>query len=110
MLGVISIYFKSNNIFFILSCATTGSVLKTFSCSNLGFSKLKREALQIIQEAGYRVKQERFKIFILKLRGYNRFRSLVLKEFLKFRLNIVKIVDLNIIPFNGCKPNKQRRI
>jgi hypothetical protein len=49
MLGTIQVYFTKNNIFFVLSCSGTSQVKAVYSSTGLGFKKIRREALQIIQ-------------------------------------------------------------
>jgi len=110
MLGTIQVYFTKNNIFFVLSCSSTDKVKAVHSSTGLGFKKIRREALQIIQEAAKNIKRHPFKTFVLKIRGFSRFRNLLVKEFLKNRLNIVKIVDVTNVAYNGCRPPARRRI
>jgi len=110
MLGTIQIHFTKNNIFFVLSCTSTNKVKAVYSSTGLGFNKIRREALQIIQEAAKRIKRYPFKIFVVKIRGFSRFRNLLVKEFLKNRINIVKVVDVANVAFNGCRPSARRRI
>ena len=110
MLGVIQVYFTKNNIFFVISCSSTNKVKGVYSSTGLGFKKIRREALQIIQEAVKRIKRHSFKVFVVKIRGFSRFRNLLVKEFLKNRLNIVKVIDVTNVAFNGCRPPARRRI
>ena len=77
MLGVIQVYFTKNNIFFVLSCSSTNQVKAIYSSTGLGFKKIRREALQIIQEAAKKIKHHSFKAFVVKIRGFSRFRNLL---------------------------------
>jgi ribosomal protein S11 len=110
MLGTIQVYFTKNNIFFVLSCSGTSQVKAVYSSTGLGFKKIRREALQIIQEAAKQIKRYPFKVFILKIRGFSRFRNLLVKEFLKNRLNVIKVIDVTNVAFNGCRAPARRRI
>jgi ribosomal protein S11 len=110
MLGIIQVHFTKNNIFFVLSCCATNKVKAVYSSTSLGFRKVRREALQIIQEVAKKLKRHPFKVFVVKIRGFSRFRNLLIKEFLKNRLNIIKVVDLTNVAFNGCRPSARRRI
>jgi hydroxymethylglutaryl-CoA reductase len=55
MLGIIQVHFTKNNIFFVLSCCATNKVKAVYSSTSLGFRKVRREALQIIQEVAKKI-------------------------------------------------------
>jgi len=110
MLGTVQIFFAKNNIFFVVSCSGTNKVKAIYSATGLGFRKIRRESLQIIQEAAKKIKRHSFKFFVIKIRGLSRFRNLLVKEFLKSRLNIVKVIDVTNVAFNGCRPSARRRV
>jgi ribosomal protein S11 len=110
MLAIIHVYFTKNNIFFVLRCSVTNKVKIVLSSKVLGFSKPRREVLQVIQEAILKIKNAGFEFFVLKIKGFSRSRSLLLKEFLKNRVNIIKIIDVGGTAFNGCRLPNRRRI
>ena len=66
MLGTIQVYFTKNNIFFVLSCSGTSQVKAVYSSTGLGFKKIRREALQIIQEAAKELNATHLKFLCLK--------------------------------------------
>jgi ribosomal protein S11 len=109
-LGVITVYFSRNNVFFTLSCVQTKIITFNLSATQLGFRNLKKDSIQIIQQIAMTINESKFNIFVLKIRGINKLRNLLIKQMIKFNLNIVKIVDINVIPFNGCRLTKKRRI
>jgi ribosomal protein S11 len=110
MLALITVYFSKNNIFFILSCAHTNNIIFAFSPVSLGFKNFKKNLGQILQIICNKIKQTNFRFFILKLKGFDKFRSILIKRFIKQNIDIIKIIDINKNPFNGCRNNALRRV
>jgi ribosomal protein S11 len=110
MLGIITLYFARNNFFFTLSCGCSKKLVFSYSLTQLGFANLKKNSTQIAIDVCKRVKQTNYKIFILKIKGLTKLRNLLLKQMVKSNVAIIKIFDINITPFNGCRPGAKRRI
>jgi len=109
-LGILTIYFSRNNIFFVLNCAQTNILYFSTSTKKMGFVNLKKDLFISLYQLFSIIKSSKFKFFVLKIKGFNKLRSLLIKQLLKFNLNIIKIIDLNIISFNGCCFSKKRCI
>ena len=108
--GLIVLNFSQNNIFFALSCTKTKKTVFNNSSRQLGFKNYKKDSIQIIYEICSMIKQSDFKFFILKITGLNKLRNTFIKQMIRFNLNIIKTLDLNTKPFNGCRLRKKRRI
>jgi ribosomal protein S11 len=110
MVGIIAVYFARNNFFFTLSCNRNKKLIFSCSLTQLGFADLKKSSAQIVVDVCNRVKQTNYNFFILKIKGLTKIRNLLLKQMIKSNVTIIKIVDTNITPFNGCRSNAKRRI
>ena len=111
MVGIIKIHFARNNIFFTLSCTHRKKLIFSYSARELGFINFKKNFIPIIVEGCFRIKQKNdFKFFILKIKGLNKSRNLLIKQMFKLNIPVIKIIDLNITPFNGCRVSCKRRI
>jgi ribosomal protein S11 len=110
MLAVITIYFSKNNIFFVLSCAHTNNIIFAFSPAGLGFKNFKKSLNFLLQTVCFKIKQTAFMFFILKLKGLNKFKNLLTKRFIKQNIDIIKVIDLNKNPYNGCRSSALRRV
>jgi ribosomal protein S11 len=110
MLGIITVYFARNNFFFTLSCGCSKKLIFSYSLTQFGFINLKKNSTQIVIDICSRVKQTNYKFFILKIKGLTKLRNLLLKQMVNSNVVIIKILDINITPFNGCKSSAKRRI
>jgi ribosomal protein S11 len=110
MVGILTFYFARNNFFFTLSCSCSKKLVFSYSLAQLGFANLKKNSTQIVTDICNRVKQTNYKFFVLKIKGLTKLRNLLLKQMIKSNVAIIKILDINITPFNGCRPNAKRRI
>jgi len=110
MVGIITVYFARNNFFFTLSCGCSKKLIFSYSLAQLGFANLKKNSTQIVANVCARIKQTNYKFFILKIKGLTKIRNLLLKQIIKSNAVVIKIVDTNITPFNGCRSNAKRRI
>jgi ribosomal protein S11 len=110
MIGIITVYFARNNFFFTLSCGCSKKLIFSYSLTQLGFTNLKKNSTQIVIDVCNRVKQTNYKFFILKIKGLTKLRNLLLKQMIKSDVVIIKTLDTNITPFNGCRPSAKRRI
>lgn len=112
-LAIINIISSSNNTVINISTVTN----ETLSCSSCGFLNIKgakrgtsyaSQKISII--LGKRLLSMGFKFIYIKLKGFGNGRYSSLKGFDSSGLIILNIFDKTLIPFNGCKSSKKRRI
>lgn len=110
---IIYINIHFNNIMVTIT-NLKGNVIDWFSCGSLGlrgFRKTSPLAAKILSAAlADRTKEYSNKNFYLKIKGINPIKKALLKYIGLQDLNIVKIEELSMFPFNGCKPQKKRKL
>nr|YP_011017595.1 ribosomal protein S11 [Bostrychia moritziana]WQF69395.1 ribosomal protein S11 [Bostrychia moritziana] len=111
----ILILFTPNNIFTtIINYNKNILYKKSLGVNKIkGLKKLTQSSIKnISNEISNFLKDFNFK-FHLKLKGLNKFKKIVLKTiFLNFKRTdfVLSISDETIIPYNGCKRKKKRRL
>lgn len=91
-----------------------GDSLYTISSGYLDFKKTKRtagySAKICLENALNKVKSFNPRYVNVYIKGLGYGRNSILKELKNTELYIILIQDITPIPFNGCRPKKQRRI
>jgi len=96
-------------------CDNEGRILRTYTPGLLEYKKAQRSKVfsirHILKEALGFIKILKFSRIMICLKGFGRYRRLVLNFLLKsyFRDQIKLIIDLTSIPFNGCRSRKLPR-
>lgn len=111
-LSVIYVRCSSNNT--IVSLVNSeGKLISTFSSGHLQYKGSKKStqiaAQQVISHLGKKALAMGYSQFLVKIKGIGRGRNSVVKELKKAGLDIIKIVDLTPIPYNGCRIKKGRK-
>jgi len=95
----------------------SGKTLKTISAGTVGFNKARRSspfaALQVAQSAGSWIqddtKGEKSNIHLF-FKGLGQNRASVLKGFHASRCTLKDIYETTLMPHNGCRTAKRRRV
>ena len=95
----------------------SGKTLKTISAGTVGFNKARRSspfaALQVSQKAGAWIqddaKAEKTSTHLF-FKGLGQNRASVLKGFHASRCTLKDIYETTLMPHNGCRPAKRRRV
>lgn len=94
-----------------------GRVIKMYTLGQLGYKKAQRYTSITLKSLGDEVilffkelNNTKFRVNLV-LKGFglkrNKFVNLITRSFLK--KNIISIIDLSSLPYNGCRPKKLRR-
>ena len=95
----------------------SGKTLKTISAGTVGFNKARRSspfaALQVAQKAGTWIQEDtkgEKSMVHLFFKGLGQNRASVLKGFHASKCVLKDIYETTLMPHNGCRPAKRRRV
>lgn len=112
-LAIVNVLSSSNNTLVNIS-TVTNEILTCGSCGLLNIKGAKRGTSYASQKIstilGKKLFSMGFKFIYIKLKGFGNGRYSSLKGFGFSGLMILNIFDKTLIPFNGCKSPKKRRI
>lgn len=110
---IIYINIQNNNVIITLT-NSSGHVIDWFSSGSLGlrgFRKTSPLAAKLLALQLYnKTKDFGTKIFRVKVKGLNSIKKPLLKYISLQKLNIIELKELSMIPFNGCRPQKRRKL
>lgn len=110
---IIYINVQYNNVIVTLT-NLGGQVVEWFSSGSLGLKGFRKTsplaAKHLATVLFERTKNYADKAFILKIKGINTIKKALLKYIGLRGLNIIKLEELSRIPFNGCRPQKKRKL
>lgn len=109
----IYIHVQHNNIIITLT-DPKGRVIDWLSSGSLGlkgFRKTSPLAAKLLALNLYeKTKDFANKSFRIKVKGFNAIRKALFKYISLQNINILEMEDLTMIPFNGCRPQKRRKL
>ena len=110
---IVHVLLSPNNT--ICTLTTLDGDTKAWSSSGTcGFKNSKKSTYMACiacgEQLGQKARNQNIRNVDMHISGFHRNKKAVLKGLMKAGLNIVSMHDTTPIPFNGCKPKKQRRI
>jgi Ribosomal protein S11 len=109
----IYIHVQHNNIIITLT-NPKGEVIGWLSSGSIGlrgFRKTSPLAAKLLSFNLFeKIKGFENKNFKLKIRGFNAIRKALLKYISLYNIKVIEMEDLTMIPFNGCRPQKRRKL
>nr|AHX02528.1 ribosomal protein S11 [Schizymenia dubyi] len=110
---ILVVVFTTNNIIYTLT-NLKGDVLFWTSIGTQKISKTKKVSLitvtTITKLIIYEINMRNYKFIHVKLKGVNKYKKMILKCLKQSFLSILSICDILLLPHNGCKRIKIRRI
>lgn len=110
---LVHVLLTANNT--IVTLTTLSGDTKAWSSSGTsGFKNAKKSTYMACiaagEQLGHKARNQGIKSVDMLVSGFHKNKKAVLKGLMKAGLNIIAIRDTTPIPFNGCKPRKQRRL
>lgn len=103
---------KSNIIITITD--SHGKIIDWFSSGCLGLRGFRKHTPFAAKSLAFMLyeKTKTFakKQFILKVKGHNAVKNVLLKYISYQNLNVIDLKDITSLPLNGCKPQKRRKL
>ena len=110
---IIYINIQKSNIIITLT-DLNGKIIDWVSSGCLGFTGFRKHSPLAARELSLALleKTEHFnkKNFILKVKGQNAIKKILLKYISQQNLNIIKMQEISSVAFNGCKAQKRRKL
>jgi len=110
---IIYIHVQHNNIIITLT-NPKGYVIDWLSSGSIGlrgFRKTSPLAAKLLASNLFeKIKDFANKDFKIKVKGFNAIRKALLKYISMQNINVIEMKDLTMIPFNGCRPQKRRKL
>ena len=106
---IVTVFFSTNNTIINVSNAKYGLNRKTFSTGNFNFKKGNRSsffAIQVLTEQVITFVSGYNQPILLVCSGINRLKSYLIKQFIRSKLYILRIIDKTKISHNGCRSSK----
>lgn len=112
--NVILHVFISLNNFILTITDINGNCLNWFSSGTLGFKGFRKNTPLAIEELIKKLKEEinKFEIknIILKIKGFGPSKLGFLKYLIESNIEFKKIEDISTFAFNGCRPQKRKKL
>jgi len=106
--------FISLNNFILTLTDIKGNTLNWFSSGTLGFKGFRKHTPLAVEELIKKLKEELIKFniknVILKIKGIGSSKLGFLKYLVESDINFLKIEDVSTFAFNGCRPQKRRKL
>ncbi len=91
-----------------------GNILTWTTCSNCGFQGTEKSTeiatITTAEEIGFRALDWKIKEVSVIFQGGGRFRKAVLRGLVRAKLKVADFVIKTIVPYNGCRLKKRRRV
>jgi len=111
--GLLYVNLTKNNTVLTLT-DLQGNVLTWTTCRNCGFPGTEKSTeiatITTAEEMGFRSLDLKMKMISVIFRGGGRFRKAVLRGLVRSKVKILDFVVKNMVPHNGCRMKKRRRV
>lgn len=111
--GIIYLTLTKNNTILTLT-TLQGEVLSWTTCKNCGFQGGEKSTeiatITTAEEMGLRALDFKIKKVHLVFRGGGRFQRAALRGLIRSKIQVATLVVKTLVPYNGCRIKKSRRI
>lgn len=111
--GIIYLNLTKNNTILTLT-TLQGEVLSWTTCRNCGFQggekSTEMATITTAEEMGLRALDFKIKKVHLVFRGGGRFQRAALRGLIRSKIRVTSLVVKTLIPYNGCRIKKRRRV
>jgi small subunit ribosomal protein S11 len=110
---LVHVLLTANNTIVTLT-TMSGDTKAWASSGTCGFKNAKKSTYMACiaagEQLGQKARNQNIRSVDMHISGFHKNKKAVLKGLMKAGMNVVAIRDTTPIPFNGCKPRKQRRL
>lgn len=111
--GIIYLNLTKNNTILTLT-TIQGEVLSWTTCKNCGFQggekSTEMATITTAEEMGLRAIDFKIKKVDLVFRGGGRFQRAALRGLIRSKIKVNRLIVKTLVPYNGCRIKKKRRI
>ena len=108
-LGQLHVHSSFNNV--IVSLANSeGQVISWSSAGKMGFRGSKKNTPYAAQMAAQDCAKIAYDLGLRKVKAYVKGRESAIRTIHGAGIEVVEIIDVTPLPFNGCRPPKRRRV